>query len=300
LAWALSSAEIELGLELATALEQLWVAMDPSEGVRWFGRLLEHPAAEAASPGVRAQALRACGSSTHIGGDPGRAEQLWERSLALFGELGDDHGCAVLLHRLGISAMIRNDLARARELVESSHGIRARDDDWWPRTWGHAQTTGTLGAIARDAGDDGRALQLLGESARLSQAVGVVWWQGGMLAELAALALREGRIVDAKTHAQQSLAIAAEIGDRSGRVFGVGLLASVAAERGELEHAGRLWGAIGDERAFAPLGGWQRHRDACEARIRELANDEFERGLAAGRQLELDEAVEEALVRSVD
>ena len=40
--------------------------------------------------------------------------------------------------------------------------------------------------------------------------------------------------------------------------------------------------------------------DGCEARIRELANDEFERGLAAGRQLELDEAVEEALVRSVD
>ena len=78
-------------------------------------------------------------------------------------------------------------------------------------------------------------------------------------------------------------------------MFGVGLLSCLAAERGLLERAGRLWGAIEDERAFAPLGGWQRHRDACQARIAELANEDFERGLAAGRELELDDAVTEAL-----
>ena len=52
---------------------------------------------------------------------------------------------------------------------------------------------------------------------------------------------------------------------------------------------------VEDERAFAPLGGWQRHRDTGEARIRQLADEEFERGLAAGRELELDQAVEEPL-----
>ncbi len=297
LAWALRSEEVELGLELASALEQFWVANDPSEGVRWFSALLEQPAAETAAPAARAHALRASGSSTHIAGDPSGAERLWEQSLALFEELGDEHGCAVLLHRLSISAMIRGDLDRARALVESSHEVHARNDDWWQRTWGHAPTA-TRGAIARDEGDEALALELLSESAEVARAVGVDWWWGGMLAELAALSLREGRVDDAERDARESLALAASLRDRSGRVFGLGLLACVAAERGALERAGRLCGAIEDERAFAPLGGWQRHRDACYARIRKLANPAFDAGLAAGRELELDEAVAEALGES--
>jgi predicted ATPase len=298
LSWTLRSGEVELGLELASALEQFWVANDPAEGVRWFRSLLDHPAAAAASPAARAHAIRSCGSSTHIGGDPVGAEPLWEQSLTLFEELGDEHGCAVLLHRLGISAMVRGDLDRARELVESSHELHARSDDWWRRTWGHAQTTGTLGAVARDTSDDARALELLEESAELAGAAGVAWWQGGMLAELAALSLREGRCDDAERYARESLAVADDLRDRSGRVFGVGLLACVAAELGQSERAGRLWGAIEDERAFAPLGGWHRHRDERHVRIRELATPAFDAAVAGGRELELDDAVEYALGQS--
>ncbi len=296
LAWAIRGGETGLALELAVALEQFWVLNDPAEGVHWFERAgLETSAAEVATPAIRAQALRSMGSSVSIAGDPARAERLWEESLAIFEELGDDHGRAVLLHRLGISAMIRGDPVRARELVESSHAIHARNDDWWQRTWGHAQTTGTLGAIGRDAGDESLALELLGESAALAEAAGVVWWQGGVLAELSAQALRAGRIDDAEQNARKSLAIAARIDDRAGRVFGVGLLACVAAERGEPERAGRLWGAIEDAVAFAPLGGWQRHRAACHDRIGVAAGPALDEGLGAGRALELDEAVREAL-----
>jgi hypothetical protein len=224
---------------------------------------------------------------------------LCEQSLALFEKLGDEHGRAVILHRLSLCAMvIRGDLDRARELVEASHELHARSDDWWRRTWGHAQTTGTRGAIARDSGDDRLARELLEESAELARAVGAPWWQGGMLAELAALALREGRVDDAERYARESLALAAELRDRTGRVFGVGLLACVAAERGQLERAGRLWGAIEDERTFAPLGGWQRHRDERYARIRELATPAFDAAVAAARALELDEAVEYALAQT--
>ncbi len=295
LTWAIGAGEIELCLALATALEQFWVSQDPSEGVRVFSSLLEHPAAATAAPALRAHALRAWGSSTHIAGDPGGAGHLWEQSLALFEELGDEEGCAVLRHRLSITAMLGGDLDRARELVESSHELHARNEDWWRRTWGHAQTTGTLGAIARDRGDDAEALSLLQKSAELAGAAEIAWWRGGMLAELAALHLREGRPGDAEAYAQESLTIAEQVRDRSGRVFGVGLLATIAAEQGDLERAGRLWGAIEHEQAFAPLGGWQRHRDACSARIEELAGADFEQALAAGRELELDEAVEYAL-----
>ena len=39
LAWALRSESIALGLEIATALEQLWTLDDPNDGIRWFERL---------------------------------------------------------------------------------------------------------------------------------------------------------------------------------------------------------------------------------------------------------------------
>lgn len=157
------------------------------------------------------------------------------------------------------------------------------------------ETTGTLGAIARDAGDDERAYALISESAANAREAGVVWWEGGMLAELAALELNAGRVEEAETRARESLAIADRLHDRPGCVFGVGLLACVAAERGQPERAGRLWGAIEDKVAGAPLGGWRRHRETRERRIRELAGPEFERGRAEGRALTLDDAVSIAL-----
>jgi len=295
LTWALASGSVELGLKIAVALEQFWVVNDPAEGVRWFQAFFESPDAEAVKPETRAHALRACASSTHIGGDPAGAEELCKASLALFEQLGDEHGRAVLLHRLSITTMIRGDLVKASELVEASERLHERSEDWGHRTWGLAQTRGTLGAIERDLGDDGRALELLRESSVLARDAGVTWWRGGVLAELGALSLRAGQLAEAESNARESLTIAAEQRDWSGRIFGVGLLACVAAEHGDLDRAGRLWGAIEDETAFAPLGGWERHRAECEARILAHSNPELERALAEGRNLELDEAVELAL-----
>src|SRR5581483_2788955 len=205
LAWVLGSGEIELGLDLASALEHFW-AEDPTEGMRWFQALLDHPGAAAAAAAVRAHALRSFASATGLAGDVPASEPLCEQSLALFEELGDEHGCAVILHRLSLCAMvIRGDLDRARELVDASHELHARNDDWWQRTFGHAQTTGTRGAIARERGDDALARDMLEESAELARAAGAPWWQAGMLAELAALELRERRVDDAERYARGSL-----------------------------------------------------------------------------------------------
>jgi predicted ATPase/class 3 adenylate cyclase len=287
LAWTLRSESIALGFQIATALDQLWTLDDPGEGVRWFERLFAHAQAEVVSPSVRAHALRACASYLHLEGDHASAEEMWARSLAIFEELGDERGRAVLLHRLGISAMWRGDLERARELVEASDEIHRRTGD----VWGRAQTIGTLGAIARDEGDERAALDLVRESAALAREAEVPWWESGALAEQACLALNIGRLEEAEAGARESLAIAVRLRDRPCRIFGVGILARVAAERGELERAGRLWGAIENEQAGAPLGGWRRHRETCERRIRELAGPEFERARVEGHALTLDEAV---------
>ena len=189
LAWAIRNDERESALRLATALEQFWVTNDPSEGARWFERILSSAGVDAITPEARAHGLRAWGSSAHIAGDARGAERLCRASLALFEQLGDDHGRAVLLHRLAIYAMLAGDTQRARELVLRSHELHAQSVEPARRAWGHAQTTAVHGALARDAGDDATAREQLTASAELAERAGVQWWQGGMLAELAALSL---------------------------------------------------------------------------------------------------------------
>jgi predicted ATPase/DNA-binding SARP family transcriptional activator len=293
LAWTLESRSVALGLRLATAAGVLWTNSDPREGLQWLERALESPDADAVPPEIRAEALLQYGAMADLSGEDDRAAKLYAQSLSLFEQLGDEHGRAVLLHRVGTQAMRHGQLSQARDLVEASHAIHERNSD----RWGVAQTVGTLGAIARDTGDDDRAYALIAESEELSREVGVLWWEAGMGAELAQLAAKAGRVEEAENRAHASLALAEQLRDRPGCIFGVGLLAVTAAERGELERAGRLWGAIEDEDAGAPLGGWRRHRETCEARIRELAGPEFERGRDEGHTLMLDDAVTLALAR---
>jgi len=297
IAWCIRAGEIELGLKLANAFEQFWVANeDPSEGVRWYERLL--PRADGVDQLTRAHALRSFASSLHISGDLAAAERAAGASLGVFEHLNDDHGCAVLQHRLSITAMIRGDTEAAWELVRSSHELHSRGSDPWRRNWGHAQTTGTMAALARDAGDDSQAHEWFRQSAELSGEVGVGWWRGGVLAELAALSLRQGDVDAAERYAAEALALHDSLGDRSGRVFGVGLHAAIAAARGDAVRAGRLWGAIADQQAHAPLGGWERHRDDCRVRVERLEGGSFSAGVAAGCDLELADAVREALAES--
>ena len=291
LAWAVATGAPELGLAIATSVEWFWIMHDPREGMRWFARLLEMPEAEGVAAQTRAHALRAYGGCTDIAGDDEAATRLYEQSLALFSQLGDEHGRAVLLHRLGIQAMRRSELERAHELVTASHAIHEGSGD----RWGLAQTIGTLGALARDAGDAARALELIDKSASLARELTVPWWESGMLTELAQLALNAGSFAEARTRAREALALADRIRDRGGRVFGVGLFAGLAVAEGRFELAGRLWGAIEHEDVGAPLGGWRRHRHRCEERIRDAASPEFERGYAEGHAMTLNDAVTLAL-----
>jgi hypothetical protein len=114
----------------------------------------------------------------------------------------------------------------------------------------------------------------------------------GALAELQCLCLDAGLLDEGEARARESLAIADELRDRPGRIFGVGILARIAAEQGRHQRAGRLWSAVRDEDASAPLGGRRRHRQTCEDRIRELAGPELDGDRVA---LTLDDAVALAL-----
>jgi hypothetical protein len=149
LAWAARGGDVTVGLEIATALEQFWVLVDPREGMRWYERLFGAAGAEDAPLEVRADSMRSWGSSTDIAGLQDEAGRRYVDSLAFYEQLGDEHGRAVLLHRLSLHAMRQGDLDRARKLVGLSHEIHERHGD----AWGLTQTIGTSGAIERDAGN---------------------------------------------------------------------------------------------------------------------------------------------------
>jgi tetratricopeptide (TPR) repeat protein len=262
--------------------------------MRYFDRLLENADTDAIPPEVLADALREYGAQASLAGHTDTAEQLTEQSLALFDQLGDEHGRAVMLHRLAILAMWAGDLDRARDLVDESHAIHERHGD----RWGIAQTLGAQGAIAREAGDATIAYELLVQSHAVTRAFRggfADWWASGVVAELACLCLKAGRLDEAQIHAREALSLADQLHYRAGRVFGVGLLATVAAARGDGDRAGRLWRAIEHEDPVAPLGGWRRHRQTCEAVIRQASGADFERDRTAGEGFSLDDAVRLAL-----
>ena len=82
---------------------------------------------------------------------------------------------------------------------------------------------------------------------------------------------------------------------RMHRVYALALLARVAAETGELERAGLLWAAVEAEERAGPIGQWEDERDAYAAPVLAYAGVDFDRGLASGRDMTLDEIVARVL-----
>jgi tetratricopeptide (TPR) repeat protein len=294
LGWALETGASLVGLRLATAAGGwLWSINSPSEGVRYFEQLFERTDVSAVPPVVLADGLREYAAQAFLAGDHEQAERLTRQSLALYEQIGDERGRAVMLHRLAVVMLWKGELDRARTLVDESHATHERNSD----QWGMSQTLGTLGAIARDLGDEATAYDLFSKSAQIARGIGggyADWWASGMIAELACISLDTDRPEEAERHARAALEMADALRDRAGRVFGVGVLAAVAAARGQLERAECLWKAVEGETASAPLGGWRRHRASCERLVREarVGNPQFSQG---GERLNLDDAVRLAL-----
>jgi hypothetical protein len=188
--------------------------------------------------------------------------------------------------------MRRGELTVAQGLAQSSHEIIERHEDPFVRLWVQVQTTGTLGAIRRDAGDYAVAYDLPVRSCELAQEVGMQWWVAMTAAELAAVSLTLGRTDDAALHARETLVIAQ---DPFSPVLAVGVLACVAAAEGQHQRAGQLWGTVEHEDAVSPLGGWRHFRPTCATYVQAAAGSAFDRGQAEGRTWTLDQAVALAL-----
>ncbi len=278
----------ELAFRLAISLELFWALNDASEGSRRLRAAFESGAT--ISSELRARALRVLGAIAWVAGDLEAGKSTMEESLALFEELGDEHGVAVVRHRLAVPALLENDLARARTLLEASLETCARLPD--PKLEGDALRV--LASVEHRAGNVERALALYDESIDLLERIGHTWVLAHALRSSAELLQEVGETSRAEERARESLRLLHELADRQSTVFAIAMLAGLATATGRLERAGRLWGALEAETERERVGYWEADRAEHETRI--VRDDPaFERGRDEGRRLSFGAAVEYAL-----
>ena len=259
--WALDE-DPELGLELAVALAQFWVAMSPREGMQRFESLLE--AAGAAPPELRARALRDLGGSAWLSGETKRAAAAYERSLEIFERLRHESGIVRLLQRLANIAFARGDLTGARRQVEAGL-LRA---DAGGMRYDRSKFLATLSHVEFAAGNAERALELQLAALEVAREVGgLALDESGCLGNAAEFSYLLGRHDDAEAYARQALERSREIGDHIMTGHALTVLVLSARALGEHKRAGRLWGAIGAEEQQALLGRWSEDRDPYQRRI---------------------------------
>ncbi len=297
LGWTLASGEIDLGLELATLLETFWCAHAPVEGAHWLERFLAR--AEDVAPDRRARALRAYGITAIWTGDPGRAEVLYEQSLGIYRELGDERGIGNALLALAGNARDRWELRRARELTEQSINKLARAGSRLEQSAALA----ILGKIECDDGNHDLGIELLERAAATAAEHGSWYWQAWWLGELAEQAIELGRPSAGEAWGREALAVCRRTDDRQTSLFLLSLMARIALQDERPERAGRLWGAVETDEQTAPVGWWllpdppdnRFSRDRSISPLLNCRDPTFARGRDEGRRMSLDDAISFAL-----
>ena len=239
-------------------------------------------------PALEVRVIRSLAGVTYIAGEFEAGVRLIEQALEGYRALGDRWGMAHMLFRLGVEAARLGDTNRARALCEES---LAMDTDGF----NVAQASSLLGDVAVGEGRYEEAFELFDRSADLAERIGFDWWRAGVLINAAEYALKLGRIDQAAPRAQAGLRIAHAMGDRQTTAFALSLHAWIAADAGEPDRAGHLWGAIEAEAARGRIGQWEGVSEEYAARLSPVAGPEFERARSQGRALPLDDAVELAL-----
>jgi predicted ATPase/class 3 adenylate cyclase len=295
--WALC-ADPELGLRLATSLENFWISHSPHDALRWFDELVEH--ARDLPEDLWAFVPRFRGNVLIVTGERDRGIDAYRTSLERYRAIGDQHGITILEHRLGLNLCERGDSEDGRRLVEQSLARSRRKGFRLNEAMGAA----SLGTIDYEEGNVARGLQAISDARELVRSFGFAWSEANMLSSLASYSLELDRRDDAERYGREHLVVARRMADRRHVVQALSVLAVLALRRVEVERAGVLWGAVEAEEQRAPLGwrpragAWDEERERFAGLLFAEPSSEFEGARSRGRLLTLDDAMEYALGES--
>lgn len=266
LAWA-EGADPVLGLRLANKLLPLWEMRGHwSEGRDWYLRLLQR--VEGEETDVLPGALGNAGLLARMLGELQEARALFERSLALCRQSGDEMTAVRALNSLGVVAWQENDLALARThltealtilreandlrqqmAVLNNLGLAAQAQGDYDAARGYYEESVAvgrrqddryalptallnLGVVAMLQGDYVTARQHYEECLALRRAAEEAPFVAVCLNCLGALALEQGEYETARGQLEEALAIARDVGDRTVTAFALNNLGSVEFELG--------------------------------------------------------------------
>lgn len=226
----------EGALHLACALRLYWyIRGELSEARKYLTQTLDHREAQARTS-KRARALNGLGGIVRRQGDFADAQVIYEESLAIRRELGDDRGIAETVGNLG---MIQHDLgnyAGARTFFEESLSIHRQLGN----KPGAALMLANLGSSALNQSDLPRARGLLAEGLQLYRELGdrakIAW----ALNTLGSVMTTMGDLVPAESLYEESLSHLNAIGDRNGIAWVRNYQGNIAFRRGDFTRAQAL------------------------------------------------------------
>jgi predicted ATPase/class 3 adenylate cyclase len=286
---SLAAGDDETALRLGGALGWFWYAHGHAlEGCR---RLTELLAATKDGPEeLRARPLYALGVLLDQRGEPERAAELVERSLAVFREEGDRERVGAALNSLGSIRHALGELGQAQSLLEESLAVRRELGDE-ART---ASTLGNLGNLAFERGDlDDSEAHFL-EELELDRAHGNEWGACAALDSLAAVAIERGDYERGRQLNREMLALAQRVGDQELIAFGLEK-AAVLAAAGDAARAGRLAGTADAVREAAGIDRSDFDREWLNRHLSQAAGDAFDASRSAGTAIDPGEALRVAL-----
>jgi tetratricopeptide (TPR) repeat protein len=245
-----------------------------------------------------ATALISVGNAARFQGNHGRAREALEESLGLFRSANDPSGTAAALHFLALVARDQGDYARAEAAGQESLDLNRRLGD----ASRVAFSLHVLGLVARDQGRSALAEALLEESLGIFRNLEDTWGVTTALVSLGVAARLRGAHVQAAALLQEGLSLRKRLGDKVGIAECLEDLAAVAVGDSP-ERAVRLLGA--GEALRGSMGAQlpPAHRTDCERAaeiaLARLGREAFEQEWSAGRRMDAERAVEDALALTI-
>jgi predicted ATPase/class 3 adenylate cyclase len=287
---SLAARDDETALRLGGALGWFWYAHGHAlEGCMRLTELLA--ATKGAPEELRARPMYALGVLLDQRGEPERAAELVERSLGVFRQQGDRERIGTALNSLGSIKRVLGDFDAAGSLLEESLAIRRELGDEVRM----ASSLSNLGIVAFEQEDLDDAEARFVEALELDRAHGNEWGAGAALDNLAAVAIERGDSERARELNSEVLVSAERVGDQELIAFGLEKAAILAATEEQAARAGRLAGAADAVREAAGIDRSDFDRVWLDRHLSGVAGDEFETHRAAGKTIEPEDALREAL-----
>jgi predicted ATPase/DNA-binding CsgD family transcriptional regulator len=287
--------EARAALDLAAALWFYWIAAGfLIEGRLWLSQALE---LDSDATPTRATALWVAAWLAAVQGDFQAAANMLQEARVLGHARDDSVVLAYVAQTDGLSAMLQDDLHRARALFVEALGRHREAED----PAGIVNDLIQLSAITSLQGDFRDAAEFSRECLSLCDAYGERWYKSYALCDLGIALWKQGDTRRAGAVERESIRLSRSFQQKLGIGMGIEILAWIAETDGRSERAARLLGALPEIwRAIgvppSGLGHFTAEHDRCVARAREeLGEHEFEAQQRKGSELDLDVMVAYAL-----